>query len=233
MDNSAFRLLRLLEKAKGHPDTTPSVRVWKSVFELANDADVPGRFGQLLVLAETAASDILEIDSSCSDAVSYWKGQILNAMSATTLHSPWKDFSKFIDTHTLQYLNLQARLLNASHTTFQLDREKLGRARDSLWEALESIRESDLPLPAKQILIKRISELISAIDDYVITGQEGVFDAFKLAAVDLRDELAAHPDIAGKSKLREGLSIIADLMTVATATAALSGPALKLLELVK
>lgn len=79
------------------------------------------------------------------------------------------------------------------------------------------------------MLTARIQAIITAIDNYFITGQEGVFDALKIAAFEIATAEQKQKDFSGQSKVREGLTILSELMSYADGLIALSAPVTKLL----
>lgn len=230
MDNSAQRLLTLLEAAKAYPNPQHSAQsAWRAVFELDDALDIPQKLGALLVLSGQAAREVVEIDPATEQAVRHWRSQIFH-MCTYGHGALWKEVAAHIDIHTLEYLRLQARLLEYANPTKSIAKESLDNARLALEDAIDEIRQSDLESLLKIRIIERIREIVIAIDNYEITGQKAVFDAFKLSIIDLGDQLSKN-DLPGKAKLREGLAVIADLMNVASSSASLAPPVMQFLKL--
>jgi hypothetical protein len=148
---------------------------------------------------------------------------------SSNLAAPWAETLKFIDQHTIEYLRMHSRLSRVYAPIKLLEKESFERARNCLESAIEEIRNSNLTAQTKFSLVNRIRSILNAIENFEITGQEQVFDEFKLAIIDLKDELAKD-DLPGKSKIREGLSIIADLLQIATTIYALTSPVRQMIE---
>lgn len=230
MDNAISRLLSILEEGRNHKGGTPCLAVWKSILKVESDIEVPERYGQVLALAGKAAEEVLRISPSSIDGVNHWRSRILSAMSNSTMTSPWETFYGQIDKHTFIYLRMQAELIDGKVPTKSLDVEKLSKARQHLQVALKEIRDSDLSPNIRMLLIARIQSIISAIDNYSISGQEEIFDSFKSALFDVAAVTHKEGDFPGKSKVREGLTILADLMSFADGLISLSGPVSQLLK---
>lgn len=230
MDNSVSRLLAILEAGKAYKPSTPCVTVWRSILKVESDVEVPERYGQVLNLAGKAAQDILRVSPSAADGVNHWRSRILSAMSTSNMSSPWEHFFTHIDTHTFAYLRIQADLLDGKLPTKTLDKDLLAKSRQYLQIALKDIRDSDLSPNIRITLIARIQAIISAIDNYAVSGQEEVFDSLKSAVFDIAAITKKEGDFAGKSKVYDGLSILADLMSFADGLISLSGPVSQLLK---
>ena len=231
MDNSAYRLLTLLEAGKKYPGNYACVRVWKDLLSAETELEVPEKFGYFLRLVGETAHDVLQISPSSVDSVSHWRGQILTAMSSSHMSSAWEGFINHIDSHTFAYLRMQADLIDGKIHKKLIDINQLTKAREHLLLALSAIRDSNTLAPATRIaLITKIQAIISAIDNYHILGQEHVFDAVKVIYFDMTHAQQQGIEVPGKSNIRDGLSIFADLMSMADGAIALSGPIMQLLQ---
>lgn len=232
MDNAPLRLYRLLKAMKDYPHEQKSVAsVWKAVLNIEDDMDMPQKVGAVLLLSGQAARQVLDAEPDALGAVQHWRHQIYQFCSFG-FGNKWADARGQIDKHTLEYLKLHARILQHVAPSLDIPIDRLNEARIALEKAINEIYASDLAPDFKFLLIDRIRSIVVAIGNYLITGQEGVFNAFKVAGVDLREPLSS-AEIPGKGHLREGLSIIADLMTVAASGVALAAPVKNLLELLQ
>lgn len=229
MDNAASRLLAILESGKKLQGNISCVSAWKTLLNANSKAEVPEKFGEVLWLAGKAADEVLRISPNSTYAVSHWRNCILAAVSNSHLASPWENFISHIDGHTLEYLRTHAELIDGKFPAKTLNSEKLQEAKKKLLDALGEIRNSDLDPATRIMLTAKIQAIITAIDNYFITGQEGVFDSLRIAAFDLVAVEQKQRDFPGHSKAREGLSILADLMSYADGLIALSAPVTKLL----
>jgi hypothetical protein len=181
-------------------------------------------------LVEAAAEEVLEIAPKQANSVNHWRSQVSSALYAAHGNIEWRHFMANIDGHTFEYLRLHSEItalvIKKSTTDFAL----LESAKKSLLDAINEISESSASSLVKISLIKRIISVVNAIDDFQITGDERVFDEFKATLFDLSKAKDNMNDMPGKSKIRDGLAIISDLMSTADGAIALSGPIVKLLE---
>ncbi|EKT4088135.1 TPA: hypothetical protein UMF74_002257 [Stenotrophomonas maltophilia] len=230
MDNAASRLLDILLRAKQLPPSNPCLHNWKVLFGIDHDHEVPEHIGALLSLSGEAARQIVELHPDCTAGVDHWRSRLTAAMSMATLQSSWNDFFKHVDSHSITYLKMQAKLVNGERRTAKLDGDRLDHALSALRTSLDDIVASELAPEAKIILLERIRSLIAAIENYGIVGQEAIFDLLKATAFDISTLKDAGETMPNSNALREGLSILADLMTVASSIPAIAPPALALIE---
>jgi hypothetical protein len=230
MDNSVSRLLKILERAKELKGTNPCIQNWKELFNAREDYEVPEKIGSLLTLSGVAARQVVALHPDCIDGVIYWQSRLTSALSSASLKSEWSEFFKYIDGHAISYLRMQAKLVDNERRSTLLEESRLNDARIALHTALDEISSSNLSNEAKIILLDRVRSLIAAIENYAIFGQDAIFDLLKATAFDIGSLREAGQDIPKSGALREGLSILADLMTVASSIPALAPPALALLE---
>jgi hypothetical protein len=230
MDNAACRLLELLLRAKQLPMSNQCLLNWKTLFGVHHDYEVPERIGAMLALSGEAARQIVDLHPDCAEGVNYWRSRLTSAMTVATLNSQWNEFFKYIDSHSISYLKMQAKLVNGERKTSKLDKDRLGQALSALRTSLDDIAASDLAPEAKIILLDRIRSLIAAIENYAIVGQDAIFDLLKAAAFEMSAFKEAGETMPSSSALREGLSILADLMTVASSMPAIAPPAIALIE---
>ncbi|WP_447595916.1 hypothetical protein [Stenotrophomonas rhizophila] len=230
MDNAVSRLLDLLLQGKQLPVSTQCMQNWKTLFNVTHDYEVPEKLGAMLVLAGDAARQVIELHPDCTDGVNYWRSRLATALTVSTFQSPWNEFFKYIDSHSISYLKMQAKLVNGERRTIPLDDSRLKSSRDALRMALDEIALSDLSAEAKLVLMDRVRSLIVAIENYAFFGQQAIFDLLKATAFDLGVLKEAGQDASESKSLREGLSILADLMTVASTIPVFGPPALALIH---
>lgn len=101
------------------------------------------------------------------------------AFDQQDLSGQWESFSKQIDTHTLNYLAIVAELLQTRSRTSLLDAANLSSVREQLDSALIDVIESNYDSEIKSYLSHSIRRIITAIDEYHITGVYPIADAIE------------------------------------------------------
>ncbi|HFT6991826.1 TPA: hypothetical protein ACGRQA_001132 [Stenotrophomonas maltophilia] len=228
--SSTAALFEILSKIKSHRSGGDFYTAWRQLFDTPDNNSVLRELGLLFPMVESAT---LEASSAAigfsGRSTNHWRTQVLSAITSATGHNNWEQFRNGIDSHTLGYLELQANLVQNISADQPLSEEKLGEALDQLRNALTQIGLSTLAIEVKAILLRRIRELISAIEDYRFTGNPALFDHFKVASFDIAAAKSGTPEVSSIDGLDKGLSILANAIAVASSVKLLTKPALKLL----
>lgn len=198
MENSAARLLSILENGKDHPKTEICSAVWMTLLGAESNYEIPGKLGKLLHQADQTAGIIIAAHPDEAEAVKYWRQRIFAALNETPLGGQWQNFYKHIDGHVLNYLRGHAKLINFDNPQKAVPADTLCHIRELALEAKNSLIESNLEAIVKLNLAKKLSEIIESIDDYKITGFSEVFDT----ASSLIGQIIQLPE-SRKSALRE------------------------------
>ena len=204
---------------------------WTKIFGAKNREDAWRKVGLLHELVESAAAEAMEISPSEETNIQYWKEKISSALWESHKNSQWNQFAARIDKHTLGYLSSQATICRFKINHPKIDIEKIKEASNILKEAAEEIIQSDLEPKIKLNLTRHIRLLSNALDDYIITGDEEIFDNFIVATLNISNAIEEKIAVPAQSKLREGLSIVSELVSAMDdATSLLSGPIKSLLS---
>ncbi|MEB1976542.1 hypothetical protein VDR82_15890 [Xanthomonas campestris pv. campestris] len=232
MNNSATNhLLKIVIAARDLRLHASFIDGWKRIFGEAESLEIHRKIGLFYKLIDTAAQEVLAADPEQADAVNHWRSQLYTGLSAAAARN-WTDFHAHIDSHTINYLKMQSRVVHLTNGDKAIDDEELMRAKSLLLEAIEEIKNSDLSGNAKVAVIRRIRTLLAAIDDYSLTGNEDVLDQFKSGIYDF----AANPEIREKGlgeKFAQAAEVLANIVTSVTGFQQLAAPTLKLLGLGK
>lgn len=227
MENSAERLVDILTKARRSDKNATGLAVWKSIFNLSELTHVPDKLGAIFILTNNVAREMLSEDPE-SSAARHIRECMLR-ICRTDPGAPWSETSKHIDDHMISYLKMHAQISRITIPVKSIKMADFEKAYEYLSSAIIEIKSSDLSSQIKYSLISRIRNILIAIENFQITGQEAVFDALKLALLDHKDELSKD-DLPGKSNLKEGISLIADLLQISTTAHSLSAPVRQMID---
>lgn len=230
MSSAALRLLEILEKSREVRPETPYIRAWGIIFGVEDKNETVRKLGLFFQLVQVAAEEIIQLAPNQQKSISYWQSRISNALLSANGSSAWNNFITHIDQHTFEYLRLHSQIAELTIKKSSIDFQQLESAKNILEEAIQEISSSSTSSSVKISLIKRIRAVVNAINDFAITGDERVFDEFKATLFDLSKTKEKIGEFPGKSKIRDGLSIISDLMSTADGATAIAGPIVKLLE---
>lgn len=218
-DNAASRLLELLVKAKSIDPNTQSINAWGQLLSTRkNPALLLSRMGKMLALPEKIATTLANSVETNPGVVQHISNQFYAAFTTHKFTDKWEVFLSHIDAHTTNYLALASTLLETQIKTKRLEEDELKKLRESFVGLLENVRLSDLPPRLKSYVVLQLHDLISALDDYFITGAEPILERIEAtighAYIDNEYESFLKDHELGKSLL-DSLGAAANLVTVA------------------
>ncbi|MCZ8411660.1 hypothetical protein O9649_28100 [Achromobacter dolens] len=139
----------------------------------------------------------------------YWQRQLDTAFSRQNLTEGWHTFIDHIDGHTINYLKGHAKLLNGGKQLKELDLDTLGMVRDELAELLmEVLQDESLPAPVRQALVRNLRAIITALEEYKLTGSAGVFDSISILYGQALFDTAYRQSIKTNTRFGERLTSI-------------------------
>ncbi|WP_217517439.1 hypothetical protein [Vibrio metschnikovii] len=223
-DNSAARLLAILEQAKSLNPETNSQSAWMRIFELKGNTPLVesillSKLGKVMLLPDEVKKNIEQYYPEHVDALSHTLRQIQIAFMNQNLDDKWGKFIQNIDQHCISTLSMTAALLESKFRTKLIDESKLNVFRDKVRSLLDDIIHSDLSIEFIQFITQYLQKILSSIDNYLISGAMPILEAVEStlghAVLDLkfRDELK---NTETGSKIQCTLADLADIVTVAT-----------------
>ncbi|EHY79196.1 hypothetical protein PstZobell_17377 [Stutzerimonas stutzeri ATCC 14405 = CCUG 16156] len=233
MDNAAARLLRILQKAKEVSSETQCRKAWEAILPLKHPGELIEKLGKVMALSGAAARLVIAAHPEEQDAVDHWQKSIQNGFTTSALSSKWSEFIKHIDTHTINYLKSHSRLLDYEFKQSDVSTDTLDRIRDLISESKEELLKSGLSQKIRLLLNDRLSDIISSIEDYQITGFDEVFDRANIVIAQIlqlpekdRGELK---DSSAGEKISTAMSVITDTAEAISATLSIGNAITKLL----
>lgn len=218
-DNPAARLLALLEEGKKKPKETSCRVVWEEL--LATRKNPPllmSRLGKAMELPSLIIEAVKEQFPNQGNTWHHWESQVNTGFMVQNLQSDWASFINHIDNHSITYLRMTADLLASKSTTKLIADESLVEIKTKLTEILEEILKSNQPDEVKKYLARNIRRMITAIEEYHLTGAILLLDSIDTTvghmAIDQGyKNFLVNTDL-GK-RLLEVLSSMANVVTVA------------------
>lgn len=191
-DNPARRLLNILNKAKEASGNISSHSAWKEVLDLpdnSTDTDILLAVGKVTGL-------VAEINNYCAanepehlEDCQYWMNSVLRALACSSdLGSTWGNVLSVLngEGHTFSYLRNTARIIDFNINKEQVvclaninknDLLEINDSVKSLYSEILSNEEIDEKVKAS--ILKYLSKLIDAIDQYAITGAEAILESLE------------------------------------------------------
>ncbi|MFD0740067.1 hypothetical protein ACFQZQ_12350 [Lysobacter koreensis] len=237
MDNSAARLLRVLERCKEIDTGVDCATAWREVLAAPDNNVLLGAFGEFFTLVNDTASEVLHRHPDLVDAVDHWRSRIFNGFNATQMNGRWEHFLAHIDNVTLFSLRSQAKVLHSEERRTELAPDQLSQIYQHLSQALELIGNGDMPVEIREMLIGRIENLQALINRYRFVGQKALLDSAKLLAADVASIPVSQIEGLKKAgiydQIRESLAILANATTISATGPMIAGAAQNLLSLIR
>lgn len=220
LDNSAYRLYKILETAKSIKPQSNNLYAWGELLQVNNDkALLLSRMGKMLELPKEISDSLNNVGSADSDTTAHISSQLFTAFTKQRFDLQWETFSNKIDNHVLSYLKLASSLLESQSKTSRIDEQKLEQLHEDILSLIHEFKHSiDLNSRLKSYIVNQLHKIILLIDDYFITGGQPILHQVEAtvghAFIDSEyKEFLKEKDL-GK-KLLDCLHIAASLTTVA------------------
>lgn len=234
LDNPARRLVTILDAGKKINSDSPCKAAWADLLGVdRNSHELLARMAKVMELPSLAFQALTDADPSEAQNCSHWRAQLNTAFSLQNLSSNWHSFIGHIDNHSTTYLKMHAKILDMGSNRSAIDPTELGKVRAELEDILTEVLVSEeIAQAPKNYLVRNLRKLITAIDEFRLTGSEGIFDAIEVivghAAFDQDYKESLKKNATG-SKLADCLQTLANLVTVAQGYKELAAPIATLL----
>lgn len=220
-DNPANRLLSILEIGTQQNKKTVCREVWGKLLDASgNDALLMSRMGKLMELPALIIESLKDCYPGQKNTWKHWVTQISKAFAVQNLDATWETFINHIDDMSLNLLRLSSDLIEAKVPQNTLSEEELAGLRLKLTELTEDILASATDHDLKKYLVRELRRLVSAIDEYQITGGAKIVDVVE-AAIGHAVVSPAYRDFLKDTdlgaKFVTTLSLMANAVTVAPA----------------
>lgn len=234
-DNPAQRLHAILVKCQGINAKTTCRGAWQTVLGTDDEADLLDRIAKLLQLTVEVENVVECAYPKHTNHARVLRLQVHEGISRQSMNGEWQAFLGNISVNSVTHLELIADLLNERPHLRAVESESLIEQRDVLIELGKQISQAtDVDAGVKLTILKHLERLISAINEYFITGTFPVLDATKAAMADIvfddRYATALKSTESGK-KFAGVLSTLASWTTVATGVAQLVEPVTKIFHM--
>ena len=225
-DNSAARLLALLEEGKKKPANHKCKSTWEELLQCSGDDPLlMSRLGKVMELPSQVILSLQESFPEQGDTWNHWVNQVNTAFMVQNLHANWDSFIAHIDIHTITYLKMSASLLEQKTNTKLIAEDDLKGIREKLDSILSEVISSTGSDDVKKYLVRNLRKLIVSIDEYRLTGAFPLLDAVETsighAHIDKQYKSFLTDTDLGK-QLLETLASIANVVTVAVGIPQLS-----------
>lgn len=172
-DNPAGRLLNLLEEGKNIGPNVKNRDAWGTLLEVedSNSPLLMYRLGKVMELPKQVIEQIKLNFPNQQNTHSHWSTKVNQAFGVQNLNGKWNDFNQHIDQHTLDYLSMSVDMIDSKGYTQVISSEKLNEIHEKISNLRQDAIDSDeLDESFKKIISVYLQKILSAIDEYKISG---------------------------------------------------------------
>ena len=225
-DNSASRLLAILQAGKRQPREGNCRQQWHVILQTENnESKLMSSLGKVMALPMQILNELNEHYQPHQIHASHWMSKLDASFANQQFHSQWATFIDHIDDHTISYLSNSAMLLEGKSLTKVISAEELASLKTLFSELIEEVLKSEQPKELKFFVIKNLKKIVEAIDDYRLTGSLPLIEAMD-ATIGHCAFNNAYKEFMFKSsigtKIAGALQNLANVATVATGYAQLA-----------
>ncbi len=224
-DNPASRLHHIFLEGQKLNHTTTCQQAWGSILSVPNDKPMllMSRLGKVMAMPEEIINRVAIYDPSLSDTHSQWSKRLELAFNSKKLNEQWGPFIKLIDDSVMNPLKMLSSIIDREEHKEVLSSDTLLEIKDKIYSLKNEALESEIDQSFKRFILIYLQKIISAIDEYEISGVEPIIEAVEITVGhaftdgNYRENMKAE---FGK-KLLTTLNVVASLLTVAVGVPAL------------
>ncbi|WP_070095963.1 hypothetical protein [Pseudomonas sp. NBRC 111139] len=218
-DNPASRLLAILESIHDTPPNTPCKNAWCSALGIddGNDSDLMIRLSQLMGTSVEAVLLMNERFPALKPQTSQWHVHLVTALTSQQLGSNINTFVNGYPRKHNDFLKVMDQMIGISAPT-EIDTSLINEFRASISKLINETLESDLEDKVKNYLAKALRKILSALDDYRLTGIIPVVESIELVAGHMFTDSKFRASMNSEfgNKLFSVIGAIADSIAIAT-----------------
>ncbi|MFM0466789.1 hypothetical protein [Paraburkholderia strydomiana] len=222
VDNPAARLHAILQAGKAQNVNRPAHDVWYEILrvEVGDHALLTARLADVMALPREIAVDMSEHYPDEGQMVAHWRGQVDRAFVTLHLAAPWNAFISQIDGHSMMHRSSTAKLLQHVTKLKPVNNTDLEDIRTKVNDLIIEVRNSDLDEDLKLSVVRYLTEILCAVDEYFITGVNPILDGINTAYGRAFTDTKYRELITGKTTLGQKLrAVLDDAATVTTIAA--------------
>jgi hypothetical protein len=180
-DNSARRLLNILEKGKKISTDFSCKSAWRNLLDIKDDdlSLLFSRLGKVMTLQKIIIKDLEKYYPNQKKSYDYWSNRLNIAFSKQNINSTWLTFIESIDDHSIEYLRMSTDLLDSKIEVKIIEEEKLIEIRVIVDNLIKEVINLKLDENFKKYLITYLKKIIDSIDEYKITGITPIIESFE------------------------------------------------------
>lgn len=180
-DNPAGRLLYILKEGKKLSQQSTGKNAWANLLDVdeKNLSLLMSRLGKVMELPDQIIQQVKEHYPNQGETHKHWSAKVNTAFTTQNLNGSWTEFTKHIDSHTIDYLSMSVDLLDMKTNTKIISDEQLSKTHESINNILFEILESDINEDFKKYIVHYLRKILTSIEEYKISGAVPIIESIE------------------------------------------------------
>lgn|GEM_PF-2196608 len=180
-ENPASRLNAVLQVIISAKGSSSARHVWADALQIdsADQAKLMIGIGETIKAATEVAALMNEKIPAIKSQTDEWLGWINTAFFSQAINAHIDTFKQHYPVQASYYLQMAADLLEPMSAK-PMPLEQLQKFKDALYQVKEDVLASGLEPKVVEYLVKSIQKILTALDQYVISGSVPVIDSIEL-----------------------------------------------------
>jgi hypothetical protein len=184
MSNVAKRLYDILVRSKGLVGSRNMVAGWREVLSLPAEFDdlrVMSKVGKVIAMPHLLEIQIRNIPNIEHDLYLGWQADLSKAFKRIGFRHDFNEFAQQISESLLVNIRFCVAELTKNGFDRKCSLDDLEAIRQDLYALYERVAGAEMPISISSYLLNLIYRVIEAVDDFQITGSEGLQQALNEA----------------------------------------------------
>lgn len=218
-DNPAARVLKVLRKIEAIPASLPCKGAWSSALGTpdGDDSALLIKLGLFMAIPAEAVKIMNEKFPALQSQTDAWHDRFMLGMVNQNLSALLSTFKSHYSAGHNDFLEVMNHMIGTACYD-EVPEEKISESREKLSELIESVLNSDLEDKVKIYVVKSIRRIISALEDYELTGSIPVIESIEIMAghVFTNEQFRTSMNSDIGNKIFGVIGAIADAMAIAS-----------------
>lgn len=171
-NNSASRLLDLIEAGKKEKKERPSSEAWSNILNVptTDKGVLLARIGHAMALPDLIRSEIEQLDHVNHDLHLKWLPKVEASFSVLNFQLQWKHFIERFDGEIIYGIQICADALSRQRPEKVAQPELLQSLLKQVVELLDEVPNAELPPDLRNFIYEHLSLVRNAVEEYKIRG---------------------------------------------------------------
>lgn len=231
--NPARRLHTILSAGREIDRAAGCRNAWGALLEVEpNSPELLRKLAKVMMLPEQVMDIVGREFPARAGIQRHWDFPVRKAFESQNLSSTWSTFIDSVNEPVVDFLAMTSDLIEEKTNNDDIAEDELISVRDGFISLSDEIANSDLSPRIKVMIVRMISRIISALNDYKVSGSADILSAIDMALgkavydIEYREVLSETKEGV---KFRDAMAAAADMTTVSSGLSQITSEILKML----